>query len=165
MEKDQLDSAVADLARTLTLPAYEGFDVAWVAVIKLANTLDGPSEHKRLEELLGLLEEDTVRGMLVSPAVDTLLGIDPPLESILADPYERLDSEKTAGELDAVRSLREKNPKEALRNLTLVLKRVRNRRAHGFKTPEGPRDKEILSAAVKIARDVGGAAAEALGAQ
>ena len=165
MDEDRLQAGVEDLNRTFTLPPYEGFEVAWVALIKLANLLEGSSEHKRLEALLDRLSEDVVQSLLAGPAVDELLSLDPPLETILADPHERLDAERTAQELGAARTLRRSDPKEALRNLTYVLKRFRNRRAHGFKTPSGPRDREILAAGVRIARDVGAAAAEALGAK
>jgi len=88
--------------------------------------------------------------------VDALLNLDPPLESVFsAPPYERLDSARTARELSTVRQKRENAPKEALLNLTEVLKRVRNRRAHGFKTPDGPRDQLILEAAADILRSIG----------
>jgi hypothetical protein len=48
--------------------------------------------------------------------------------------------------------LRNENPKEAMKNLAEVLKDFRNRRSHGFEIPSGPRDTEILGAALEILR-------------
>jgi len=42
-----------------------------------------------------------------------------------------------------------------------VLKRVRNRRAHGFKTPDGPRDRDILEASADILQSLGETAVDA----
>ena len=159
---DDLDEAICDLNRTFKLPPYEGVDVAWVAVIKMANLLPVRTEDRRLEALLEQLPEDSLRSILAGEAVQALLDLEPPLESAQAFKHERLDAERTARELEEVRQLRETEPRVALLSLAHVLKRVRNRRARGFKTTEGPRDQEILSASVKILRELGAAVAEAL---
>jgi hypothetical protein len=157
-----LDSATSELDRTLNLNAYEGFEVAWVAVIKIANLLPGDSEHKRLIELLNLLPDKTIRSIFKSEDVDALLELKPPLETILNSPHERLNEKRTKRELNQVRQLRNTKPKTALKNLAEILKRVRNRRAHGFKTSKGPRDTEILQPSFRLVRSVGYAAAEAM---
>ena len=144
---------------------YEGVDVAWVAVIKMANLLPEKSEHARMLSLLNVLPEESVKDLLSDPAVDELLNLQPPLEAVLSNQYERLDAEHTSHELNEVRRLRTTDPKASLVNLAHILKRVRNSRAHGFKTPEGPRDKIILSASLKLLRNLGGLAAEYLGAK
>jgi hypothetical protein len=160
---EQLQAIKAELTRSDDLPAYEALDVAWVAVIKLANLLPGDSEHRRLIALLDLLPEDRIRPVLQHKGVDVLLNLDPPLESILTSPpHERLAADRTARELAVVREKRENEPQEALRNLAEVLRRVRNRRAHGFKTPDGPRDQEILRASADILRNIGEIAIDAL---
>jgi hypothetical protein len=153
--KTQLGTALADLKRSYSLSDYEAVDVAWVAVIKLANLMPDKSEHARLSALLEQLPENRVRSILEQPAIDTLLNLEPPLESILSMPHEKLNAERTAKELALVRDKRITEPKEALLNLVKVLKRIRNRRAHGFKTPSGLRDQQILGAAVKLLRAVG----------
>ena len=150
MVNAELDAAIADLNRTFGLPVYEAFDVAWISVIKIANLLPGSSEHARLQELLNRLPEESIRYVLQEEQVDTLLNLEPPLESILSSRHERLNAERTAEELAIVRRERENNPKLALHKLADVLKRIRNRRAHGFKTPEGARDNEILGSALWI---------------
>jgi hypothetical protein len=86
------------------------------------------------------------------------------LESILSATHERLDKDRTARELETVRAKREADPKEALLSLANVLKRVRNRRAHGFKTPDGPHDGEILAASADVLQNLGEIAVSALGA-
>jgi len=159
----QREAARAELRRSYDLSPYEAVDVAWVAVIKLANLLPGASEHKRLLALLDRLPPERIQSILSREAVDTLLNLNPPLESVLNMPHERLDVERTAQELAFVREHRVDDPKLALLKLAKVLKRVRNRRAHGFKTPYGPRDQEILSAAAPLLQAVGEAAADVVG--
>jgi hypothetical protein len=107
----QLQTINADLARSRSLPAYEAVDVAWVAVIKVANLLSGDSEHRRLLALLDQLPENRIRPILQHKGVDALLNLDPPLESVFsAASYERLDSARTARELSAIREKRENAP-------------------------------------------------------
>lgn len=159
---EQLRGIRAELARSRGLSAYEAVDVAWVAVVKTANLLPGNSEHDRMLALLDRLPENCIRPVLQRQAVDTLLNLNPPLESLLTANYERLNAPRTAEELAIVRAKRASDPKEALCKLADVLKRVRNRRAHGFKTPKGPRDKEILEASADILQTLGEAAVDAL---
>jgi hypothetical protein len=130
-------------------------------VLKVAKIVPEKSEHKRLVRLLELMSDSAVRLVLSEGAVDTLLNLDPPLEHLVSSKYERLDRQRTAEELEQVRRNRKSDPKNALLNLTHVLKRVRNRRAHGFKTREGPRDGIILGATAEILLRVGAAALEA----
>ena len=161
--KAQMETARAELKRSYGLSDYEAVDVAWVAVIKIANLLTGKSEHSRLIALLERLPEDRIRTLLAHKAIDSLLSLDPPLETVLSMPHERLDAERTTKELSALRENRERNPKVALLNLAEILKRIRNRRAHGFKTPYGLRDQQILGAAAPILRAVGEVSVETVG--
>ena len=69
---DELNSAIAELNRTFQLEAYEAFEVAWVAVLKIANLLPGKSEHDRLKELLDRMPLDYARSIMARPEVDTL---------------------------------------------------------------------------------------------
>jgi len=151
----QIDIARSELCRSYELSDYEAVDVAWVAIVKVANTLPEPNEHKRLVALLDRASEDEVRKVLSHPGIDALLSLQPPLETILTSAHERLNTERTATELKEVRELRETDPKGALHSLIEVLKRIRNRRAHGFKTPYAPRDTEILGATAPILRALG----------
>jgi hypothetical protein len=94
--------------------------------------------------------------------VEKLLNLNPPLESLLTAPNEKNDAPRTARQLDSVRKDREASPHEALTKLVSVLRRVRNRRMHGFKAPDGPRDIEILTAATDILQKLGAVALETL---
>ena len=97
ISQQQLQAINADLVRSRSLPAYEAVDVAWVAVIKVANLLSGDSEHRRLLALLDQFSENRIRPILEHKGVEALLNLDPPLESVLSAPsYERLDAVRTA---------------------------------------------------------------------
>lgn len=161
---EQIKAIRAELARSHGLPAYEAVDVAWVAVVKAANLLPGNSEHDRMLALLNGLPQTPLTAILQSEPVNVLIHLNPPLESLMTARYERLDQDRTARELAFVRAKRDNEPREALRNLANVLKRVRNRRAHGFKSPDGPRDTEILAATTEILQEIGDLAVEVLGA-
>ncbi|MEJ7698795.1 MAG: hypothetical protein WKF71_03995 [Pyrinomonadaceae bacterium] len=165
MTKEDLDLAVSELNRTFSLSPYEGFDVAWIAVVKMANFLPGRSEHDRLVELLEILPAESIRKVLNDENVEKILNLQPPLETVLRSNHERLNEDRTKSELEDVRQYKDSDPKRALRSLVDVLKRVRNRRAHGFKTAEGPRDNEILQPSLQIVRLIGYVAAEAMGAK
>ena len=129
---EELKSIGTEISRSRDLPPYEAVDVAWVALVKAANLLAGKSEGKRMFALVARLPEAGMRAILQREAVNALINLDPPLESVLTSPHEELDQKLTAEQLEIVRSKRDTHPKEALENLGLVLKRVRNRRAHGF---------------------------------
>jgi hypothetical protein len=157
-EDDQVKAASRDLERSSTFSDYEAVDVLWVAIIRVANLEDAQSEHKRFLALLDRLPAAEIAGLLAAPSVDALLDLDPPLESIRSFVHERLDVQRTADELASVRDNRASEPKVALASLAETLKRIRNRRAHGFKTPDGPRDQVVLGAATDILRKVCGLA-------
>lgn len=150
----QLKTSAHDLERSPALSDYEAVDVLWVAIIRVANLEDGQSEHKRLLALLNELPAGGIADVLGCAGTDTLLNLDPPLESIRSFVHERLDVQRAAEELVTVRKLRASDPKAALANFAATLKRIRNRRAHGFKTPDGPRDQVILEATVDVLRRV-----------
>ena len=156
-----LEIARAELQRSNDLSDYEAVDVAWVSMVKAANTRQEPNEHKRLVALLDQADAAVVKTVLHLPQVDTLLNLQPPLESILTSPHERLDLERTAREMNSVREKRDQDPKAALRALAEILKRIRNRRAHGFKTLYAPRDQEILGAAAPVLRAMAKASIDA----
>lgn len=164
-EDDQVKAASHDLERSTTLSDYEAVDVLWVAIIRVANLEHAQSEHKRFLALLDRLPTAEIAGVLAAPSVDALLDLVPPLESIRSFVHERLDVQRTADELASVRDNRASEPIDrasepivALASLAETLKRIRNRRAHGFKTPDGPRDQVVLGAANDILRKVCGLA-------
>ena len=150
--KAKLEEVASDLERSKTLPDYEAVNVLWVAIVKMANLLPGESEHRRMIALCNLLTESQVRDLLADPAVDELLHLKPPLESVLANEHECLKPEKIKKWISVIRDVRGTDPRKALDELGHILKQIRNKREHGFKTSEGPRDGPILSAAVRLLR-------------
>lgn len=149
--RTHMRTTIADIAgeaeRSKALSDYEAVDVLWVCVVKLANLCKGKNEHERVLSLVDTLQTEEIRDWMNSAAVDALLQLDPPLETVLANPYERLAAEDTAAALETVRRLRKKDPRGALHSFGDILKRIRNKRAHGFKSAKGPRDQQILHAA------------------
>ena len=79
-----------------------------------------------------------------------MLNLQPPLETVLADDGKRLYQLPAAQELDRIRKRRTSDPKAGLAALFEILQRIRDKREHGFKTPEGPRDDQILKAAASV---------------
>lgn len=159
----QSEDIKADLGAAERLSDYEAVEVLWVALIKAANRMQGATEHQRMLALVRRMPVLQVREVLHDPAVESLLALDPPLETVLADPNERLYPEDTKKALDQILGQRDRNPTEAVLGLGEVLKRIRNKRAHGFKTRKGPRDREILGAARLILLRLCELAVEVLG--
>ncbi len=136
-----------DLKTAEQLSDYEAVEVLWVALLKTANLVPGGSEHGRMLEIVSRMPAARVREVLHLSAVESLLSLDPPLETVLSHPRERLYAEDAKMAVNQVRGQRDKNPAAALVSLGEILKRIRNKRAHGFKTRSGRRDQEILGAA------------------
>jgi hypothetical protein len=160
--KKRITEALADIEAAASLSDYEAVDVLWVALLKMANTMHGSNEHKRMMSLVQAIPDDQIKTCLVSRGVQRLLDLDPPLETVLSDPHERLDPEATASAVRAIRTCHETSPRDAMLSLGEILKRIRNKRVHGFKTRNGSRDAEILGAARAILEDLCRASAEAL---
>ncbi len=158
----QIEGVKAELARSYGLSPYEAIDAAWLSLLKAANLCPGGDEIERMAALLQRMPLDGIRPILLCAAVDALLNLNPPLESLLTVPHEEIDPARTARQLDVVRAQRETAPHEALTKLVRVLRRVRNRRMHGFKTPDGPRDQEILTAATDILQQLGTVAVDTI---
>jgi hypothetical protein len=131
---------------------YVAVELLWNALVKAALSKNSRKEFVRLRLLVGDLQPAQVAAWVQNPSVDTLLNLQPPLETVLADPQERLDSQKAADELAIIRATRAGEPNKAADALLSMLKRIRNKRIHGFKTPDGSRDAEILGAARPLLR-------------
>jgi hypothetical protein len=133
----------------------------WLVLLKASNRMPGRSEHTRMLALVNAIPETTIRSLLSLPAVDSLMNLSPPLETVLSEPLERLYPKETNAAIKNIRHRRNIDPKSALVSLGEILKRIRNRREHGFKTPDGPRDSEILAASRTILESFGVLALEA----
>jgi len=162
VNREQFDLIVEDMIRAITLSDYEAVEVFWVALVKFSNLLPETSEHKRMLNLVKQLSTESLIYIISDPAIDELLKLEPPLETILANPHERLSTEKTKQAISNFYAYRENNPVESVLSLGEILKRVRNKRAHGFKTRSGPRDKIILRTSKSILQRMCEAIAEEL---
>ena len=113
-----------------------------------------PDEFGRVRSLVSRLPLESVSRVLANAGVDELLDLDPPLETVLAHRHERLETVQVHESIAAIRARRLVAPREALVELGSLLKRIRNKLEHGFKTPSGPRDQEILGAACRVAESL-----------
>jgi hypothetical protein len=144
VNREQFDLTVEDMIKAITLSDYEAVEVLWVALIKFSNLLSETSEHKRMENLVSQLSIESLNYIISDPSIDELLKLEPPLETILVNPHERLCSVETKQAISNFYACRGNKPIESVLSLGEILKRIRNKRAHGFKTRSGPRDQVIL---------------------
>jgi hypothetical protein len=145
--RDEIESAKL-------LGDYEAVDVLWVAFLKISNNLNGRGEKERMTALVNKIPSRDLEVILNSKAVNSLLDLDPPLESVLSNSYEQLQRDASTKAIAAVRKVRNSDPRNAMLSFGEILKRIRNKRAHGFKSAKGKRDREILRATRIILLDL-----------
>ena len=151
----QLRQICAEVEEAAGLPPHSAFSELWVCLVKMANLLPpAGEEHEQMVSMLRQLPREKACHVLSNAGVDRLLELDPPLETILAESRERLAPEKAARQLERIRNRRDSDPKAALLALFEILQRIRDKKAHGFKTRKGTRDQDILSSATTILRDL-----------
>jgi hypothetical protein len=144
------ENALADIHAAAAMSDYDAVGALWDTLLKLANEMAGKEEFDRMKALLRHLTDTDRAAVLGTPAVLALIDLDPPLETVLANPHERLEADECAREIEFLRNHREDKPDEALFKLGSMIKRIRNKRMHGFKARGRPRDAEILGAARTI---------------
>jgi hypothetical protein len=145
-----IDDVRSHLEAAASQSDYTAVNTLWIALLKLANLEDGKSEFIRMVTLVHRIPEGIVQDIVNDPAVDVLLNLDPPLETVVSHPREELKAAEVTAALDDVRTQRAVTPRGALVRLGFVLKSIRNKREHGFKTQAGPRDTEILRSARQL---------------
>ncbi len=163
ISKESLNAAIRDLNNTFYLAPYDGFQVAWGAILKLAGLIPQNKELDRMVTLLKIIPEEKVRDILSDSAVDELLNVRPRLETLLANQHKSIN-DATSHEMTEFIRLRTIDPGAALVILTGILKRIRDHRVHGFETKEGSQDEVIFRASLRLLYKLGGFAAECLGA-
>jgi len=145
MEKEKI---LTEIISTQSLPDYEASDVLWATLTTVVNTMENAgeseSEHdrQRLESLIDKFSEDEMKRLLKDVSVDSLVFLDPPLETILTGPEGTPDEVSTMRAIGTLRSSRDSDPKDALMNLVEILEKIH---AHGLKDASVPFGKEILS--------------------
>ena len=137
----------AEIKKAKSLSDAEAIDVLWGVLTRIASPMDGTDEGERVSKLLDALHEEDVRPIMKRNAVETLIYLDPPLETILAGPQEGPGPGRIEKAVGIVRSSRGSDPRAALRSLGVVLRCIRDKKAEGFQTPAGPMASEILPAA------------------
>ena len=149
---DKMKTAILkEIREAKELQPYRAVNGLWICLVKLANLLPRVGEeHEQIASLLRTLSREDSASIMTSEGIDDLLNLDPPLETVLAFPGERLSATKARKELERIRARRTNDPKAALGALLEVVQRIRDKREHGFKTPEGPRDNQILTATALI---------------
>ncbi|MGR3293700.1 MAG: hypothetical protein ACUZ9M_06780 [Candidatus Scalindua sp.] len=150
MEKETI---LTEIISTQSLPDYEAAGVLWTTLTKVVNVLENagksvPEQDRHgLESFIEKFSENEMKRLLKDISVDSLVFLDPPLETILASPEGTADEVSTMRAIGTLRSSRDSDPKDAFINLVRILERIC---AHGLKEKPIPFDKEILSLTRKI---------------
>ncbi len=153
IENMEKETILTEIISTQSLPDYEAAGVLWTMLTTVVNVTKGTDksipEHypQGLESLVEKFSEDEMKRLLKDISVDSLVFLDPPLETILTDLEETADEVSTMRAIGTLRSSRDSDPKEALINLVRVLEIIC---AQGLKERPVPFDKEILSLTRKI---------------
>jgi hypothetical protein len=149
--QDKVDALREEALAATALDAYYAVNGLWLVLVKAANLLPrNAEEHEQVASLLRQFNRSEAARVVATDGIDSLLNLDPPLETFLAEPGERLQARRAQKELTRIRQLRSTDPKAALAVTFELLQRIRDKREHGFKSPKGTRSSEILSAAVSI---------------
>ncbi len=154
MENPEKEQILTEIISTQSLSDYEAFDTLWVALTKAADLMTGVSERnldrQGMESLFKRLSEEEIKRLLKDGSVDSLIFLDPPLETVIVDPDEKPVEGSTMRIIAQVRSSRDSDPREALINLVEILKRIHDICVHEPKTESGPGNNEVLLLARKI---------------
>jgi hypothetical protein len=157
---DLIDQVRGELEAAARLDPYTGFEQAYVCLVKLSlnrpDTEDfkyrspASKEARRLHTMVAKLLLAQMKEILSLPQVDELLTLDPPLEAYCSHEKEEMNEADVQQAIATIRSKRNSSSEDALESLLLILKNIRNKREHGFKSAKGPRDQEILTPAQVI---------------
>ncbi len=150
MEKETI---LNEIISTQSIPDYEASDVLWTTLTKFVNVTKEDSKNapgqdpKGLESFIEKFSEDEMRRLLKNISVDSLVFLDPPLETVLTDPEGTADEVSTMRAIGTLRSSRDSDPKDAFINLVKVLEKICT---HNLKEEPMISDKEISSLTRKI---------------
>lgn len=152
MGNTEKEHILSEIISTQSLHDYEAFEAMWMAMTKIAGVMTGVYEidRQRMDTLFAKLSEEEIKRLLNDRSLDSLIFLDPPLETLLAGPEEKPDENSIMRIIAKLRSSRDSDFREALVNLGEVLKRIRERLPHGFKKESGCGDHEVLLSARKI---------------
>ncbi len=150
MEKETI---LTEIISTQSLPDHEATGVLWAMQIKVMNGTEetdksiSEQDSQRFESLVKEISEDEMKRLLKDQSVDSLVFLDPPLETVLTGPEGTTDEVSTMRAIGTLRSSRDSDPKEAFINLVKVLTIICTQ---PHKEEPETSDKEILSLTRKI---------------
>ncbi len=150
MEKETI---LTEIISTQSLPDHEATGVLWATLTKVMNGAEetdksiSEQDSQRLESLIKKISEDEMKRLLKDQSVDSLVFLDPPLETVLTDPEGTADEVLTMRAIGTLRSSRDSDPKEAFTNLVKVLEIICTQT---LKEEPETSNKEILSLTRKI---------------
>jgi hypothetical protein len=137
----------AELERLEQVDPFTGFAEAWVLLLQLALTETRAEDFERVTDLLRRLPERDVRELLHSSHLNALLNMKPPLETVIVSAHERMATIEVREASKNVALKRDRAPRKAMNSAATILRVIRNKREHGFKSRSRPRDMEVLGAA------------------
>ncbi len=148
MTKKQMQS---DIESSISLPDDEAVDVLWKALTTTANLMKSLSANDRncqiTSKLVEKLSKEEIKSLLKHVSIDSLVFLDPPLETILVNPAGTSVEDSAMRAIGKLRSSRDSEPGDAFINLLVVLERIH---AHGFKAGPESYNNKILSSTRKI---------------
>lgn len=140
-----IDELRRRLERITLSDPFSDFDLLYNALIFTATHVKGPDEHSKIRLLLSWLDGHELERILALSEVSALIQLKPPLETLIS--WKRGESSKKEEIKNSLKRLRDRKnetPDRLTAALINVLSTIRNKRYHGFKSPESPRDNEIL---------------------
>ncbi len=149
----ETETILTEVISTQSLPDYEATTALWTTLTNVVNVTKGAGKNipeqdrQELESLVEKFTEDEMKRLLKDQSVDSLVFLDPPLETVLTDPEGTADEVSTMRAIGTLRSSRDSDPKDALINLVRVLERICTL---GLKEGTFPFNKEISSLTRKI---------------
>lgn len=90
MESPEKEQIISETISTQSLPDYEVFDALWTVLTNAVNLMQGEKEcdlnRERIISLVEKFSEEEIKRLLKDKSVDSLVFLDPPLETVLAEP-------------------------------------------------------------------------------
>lgn len=143
---------LSEIISTQALNDYEAIETLWKVLTQVVGIMTGVSEIdlQSLDMLSGRFSEEEIKRLLKDGSVDSLIFLDPPLETLLTGPEEKSDENSSTRIIAKLRSSRDSDFREAFVNLGALLKRICYELTRSFKGELGDSDQEVLSSARKI---------------
>ena len=139
---------------TLTDP-YSDFDQLFSAMVFMSTHFEGVDEYRKLITLLSKLENQELKKILGMQELSNLVNLKPPLETMISrDRDERSKADEVKRSLRRLRYSDNESHAVIVAALINVLATIRNKRYHGFKTPDSPRDNEVLGNSAAIIKSI-----------